>query len=271
MNLAFSTRLPRVARTFAALVLVGGAVLVAPHSVMASTVTFTAPSINVPESATTQTYTADVLISDTNTTDILAGYQVDLFLQPTSTFSAATPGLPNDTNIAYAAAPTNSAGAFDFNTTTVTNGTAEPYVYNNSITGNQNNSNDINFAAPGYLNNYTSSLQGSGTPNENFPSDTYANSDVAALSQTWALERVFITVAAGFSGTEYLVWNSNGIANDPDAPYYQLSGAPSTSIDPNLIGGVINVTPEPSSIVMMVLGAVGLFGVGYRRTRSRRA
>src|ERR1700677_1443544 len=112
-----------------------GAAFAVPHTGWASTVPFIAPNITVPESATTQTYTADVLISDTNTTDILAGYQVDLFLQPTSTFSAATPGLPNDTNIAYAAAPTKSAGAFDFNTTTVTNGTAEPYVYNNSITG----------------------------------------------------------------------------------------------------------------------------------------
>lgn len=263
MNLAFTTRLPRIGRSLAALALFGSAALVAPQSGMASTVTFTAPSITVPESATTTTYTADVLISDTNTSDILAGYQLDLFLQPTSIFNPATPGLPNDTNIAY-----GSSTGFDFNTTTVTNGSAVSYVYNNSNPGNQNNSNDINFASPGYLGNYTSSLQGPSTANEIYPSDTYANSDVATLNATWALARVFITVAGGFSGKEYLVWNNNGIGNDPDAPYYQLSTAPTNSLDPNLVAGVITVVPEPGSVVLMMLGAVGLFGFGFRRMQT---
>jgi len=266
MNLVFSRRHWRIGAGVAAL-----ALSVAASSAMASTVTFTAPDITVAQSGTAQTYTADVLISDTNTSDIINDFQLDLFVQPTATFSSAAPGLNGDVNVAYGATT-----GFDLNTTSVSTGgnvisnsASAPYLYNNP--GNPNNSNDITFASPQYLADYTTTLAGpqQAGANEAYANDTWANTDVAQMTQTWAIARVYITVAAGFTGTEYLVWNNNGTNNDAFAPFYSLSTATTNNLDPNLIGGVITVlSPEPSSVVLLVLGAVGLFGV--RRLRGRR-
>jgi len=259
MNLEFSNRLRRVGVGVVALALLA----VAGSSAMASTVTFTAPSFTVSESGSAQTYTADVLISDTNTSDIISDFQLDLFLQPTNTFSSASPGGNSDTNIAYGA----NTG-FDFVTTSTTQAGAEPYLYNNSLAGNTNNSNSINFSNGGYLTTFTSALPPDSSINEVYGADAYATNDTAQMTQTWALARLYITVAANFTGQEYLVWNNNGINNDSNAPFYSLSTAQATPLDPNFVGGVITVVPEPSSVILMVLGAVGLFGV--RRLRGRR-
>jgi len=260
MTLASSSRRWRIGVGAAALALIA----VAGSSAMASTVTFTAPSFTVTESATAQTYTADVLISDTNTSDIISDFALDLFLQPTTVFNSASPGS-TETNVAYGA----NTG-FDFVTTSTTQAGAEPYLYNNSLPNNANNSNAINYSNGGYEGSYTSALPPDSSINEVYGADVYATSDAAQMTQTWALARLYITVAPNYTGTMYAVWNNNGINNDPNAPSYSLSSAQSTSLDPNLVGGVITVVPipEPSSVVLMVLGAVGLFGV--RRLRTRR-
>ncbi len=133
---------------------------------------------------------------------------------------------------------------------------------------NVNNSNDVVFASPGYLSNYTQG-DGATVASELYNSDTYANTDVASLNQTYGLASVDLQVAAGFTGTIYLVWNGDGVANDSYSPFYELSSAAATPVDPNLVPGSITIvkTPEPGSIVMMLLGAVGLLGLGWRRAR----
>ncbi len=64
-----------------------------------------------------QTYTADILISDTNTSDVIEDYQLELFLQSSPTFNSAHPGSTSDTNIAYGI----STGV-DLDTTSVSTG-----------------------------------------------------------------------------------------------------------------------------------------------------
>ncbi len=246
------------------------------HAGMASTVTFTAPTIVAQQAFTTQTYTADILISDTVKTDILAGYGLDLFLSSTPGNVTNPENLPAnllETNVTITGFSLNTTLA-DTNPLLVSSTPTAAYVYNNN-TGdpaqpldNVNNSNDITFADPQYLGNYTTS-DGSTVANELYNSDTYANTDVASLNQTYALAQVDLTVAAGFGGTVYLVWNVDGVNNDSFAPFYELSGAPATNLDPNFVDGSITFGPEPSSVVLMLLGAAGL--VGYRRLRTRRS
>jgi len=258
------TRVSRIG-SLAALVLVGAA-LAAPQSSMASTVTFTAPTVTEDLSpaqvAAGSTTSVQITISDTVTSDILAGYGLDLFantkagnvINPTD--FGANPGLL-ETSINFS--------GFSLSTTPA-------YVYNNTTgaaaNANVNNSNDINFTAGAYLTNYTTS-DGSSVANELYNGDTYANTDVASLNQTYGLATLDLTVAAGFTGTIYLVWNGDGQSTDSFAPFYELSGAPSNPLDPTLVPGSITIvkTPEPASVVMMVLGAVGLLGLGWRRTR----
>ncbi len=104
---------------------------------------------------------------------------------------------------------------------------------------------------------------------ELYNSDTYANTDVASLNQTYGLATLDLQVAAGFTGTIYLVWNGDGVSTDSYAPFYELSTNATSPTDPNLVPGSLTIvqTPEPGSIVMMVLGAVGLLGLGWRRAR----
>jgi hypothetical protein len=248
------------------------AAFVSSQPAIASDVTFTAPTITVPESATAQTYTADVLISDTNPTDILAGYQLDLFI-------SSTPGAYNPVyNNGDVINPTPNVletnaifGGLDVSTASVTNGPSAPNVYNNSNPGNQNNLDDLSYSLY-YLTDYTNPIADPGFPNEMYNGDTYVNNDVALLNETWGLTRIYITVAAGFVGTEYLVWNANGTNNDAFAPFYELStiNNGTTQLDPNLVAGSITVlapAPEPGSVVLMLFGAIGLLGSGWRRTR----
>ncbi len=64
------------------------------------------------------------------------------------------------------------------------------------------------------------------------------------------------------------------ITTDPDSPFAAFWNDASFNQDlPSIVNGSITVnapaTPEPSSIVLFALGAIGLFGV--RRLRARRA
>jgi hypothetical protein len=259
MNLVFSTRLPRIG--LAALALVGAAIA-APRTSMASTVSFDAPTVTVAESNSVQTVNADVTISDTVATDILAGYQLDLFV-------STTPGnVMNPSQLPANLLETNvTITGFTLNTTSA------QYVYNSSTAApastDVGNSNDVNFQTPLYLTNYTTG-DGATLASEMYNGDTYSNTDVATLNATYGLANVQFTIAAGYSGTVYLVWNNDGIASDSYAPFYELSTATVTPIDPNLVTGSITVTPipEPASVVLMLLGAVGLVGYGVRRTRK---
>jgi len=233
---------------------------------MAGIITFTAPTITESETPAQvgqiQNYTAQIVISDTVHTDILAGYGLDLFANTVAgnvmnpTDFGANPGLL-ETSINFTGFSLSTTPAYVYNNTTGAAGNA-----------NVNNSNDINFTGGAYLSNYTTS-DGSSVANELYNGDTYANTDVASLNQTYGLATLDLTVAAGFTGTIYMVWNGYGQSTDSFAPFYELSGAPSNPLDPTLVPGSITIvkTPEPASVVMMVLGAVGLLGLGWRRAR----
>jgi hypothetical protein len=259
--------------SFAVFLLAAIAALVSSQLVLASTVTFTAPTITVPESATAQTYTADVMISDTVKTDILEGYQLDLFISSTpgnfnpvynaEGFIIPPPNLL-ETNVIFT--------GLDLNTASASSGPSAQYVYNNSNPGNSNNSNDIDYGLGNYLTNYTNPVADPGSPSEMYNGDTWANVEgVALLNQTWGLTQIEITVAAGFVGTEYLVWNANNPSSDSFAPFYFLAppSFPVAVLSPNLVAGSITVVgPEPGSVVLMLLGAIGLLGISWRRRRS---
>ncbi len=156
-------------------------------------------------------------------------------------------------------------------------------MLNNDLPGNSNNSNDLDYTNGNYFQTYTTALSGGGAVNEQWLSDSWAYDDVAQMTQTWALTRIYITVAAGYTGTEYFVWNTNGIAKDPLAPFYGLPTNYYPPLDPNLIGGSITVVPElvpalpivpePCSLLLMALGAIGLsaFGAGRAPRHGNRA
>ncbi len=120
----FPTRIARVG-TLAALVLVGAAVA-APQSSLASTVSFTAPTITETETpaqaAQVQNYTAQITISDTVATDLLAGYGLDLFASTTPGNVMNPMNLPAnllETSIVFTGFSLSTTPAYVYNNTTV--------------------------------------------------------------------------------------------------------------------------------------------------------
>jgi hypothetical protein len=233
MNQAFLTRLPRIGSCLAALALV----VAAPYAASAATMTFTAPSITGTENAGVQTFTGTVAVSDSVATDQLGGFQLDLFLSATS--AGVTSGSPV------------TETAVNFSGFTLAQAS---YVY----AGNSSALTDDN---PGYMSNMSS--------NELFPSDS-PNSGNGTTSLTpglYTLAQFTVTVAGGFTGTEYFVWNVNSPSSDGNAPYWNSAADP-TQLSPNLVGGSITIAPEPCSVLLMVLGAIGMFGMAWRRRRA---
>jgi hypothetical protein len=251
MKHAFSNRLPRISRGLAALVLVGVAIA-APRLANAD-VTFEVPTITVvagPGNVTVadQTGFFDMLVVDSGSSNFFS-YTADVRL-PTE-----PDGLtPVQTDVQFINA--------DISTLTgITNGPSAVYALlgNSEATAN----NDV--------------------PTSVFPNEVFA-SDVAITAPgnpivagvPLGLVRIQYDIAAGTPVGSYGM-TINVFPNDPNANIssfasnYQLQSAAAAALTPSVINGAINVVPapEPSSIVLLVLGAVGLFG--FRRLRARQA
>jgi hypothetical protein len=71
-------------------------------------------------------------------------------------------------------------------------------------------------------------------------------------------------------GTYSLFFDQNPQSIDPGGDFINLvSNANTVEVLPGtaISGAIIVWNPEPSSVVMMALGAIGLFGLGVRRSR----
>jgi hypothetical protein len=107
-----------------------------------------------------------------------------------------------------------------------------------------------------------------------------ANSGTVSMTAgtTYSLMQIYFTVAPGTGPGSY------ALTFDTNAPYNDASGQ--TGNDPsgdfvNLVStsnltsyaetattfGSINIVPEPTSVVLMLFGAIGLIGYGVRRNR----
>ncbi len=124
MNLALFTRVLRIG-SLAGLVSVAS-LLVAPQSSFASsTITFTAPTFTESETPAqvgqVQNYTAQITISDTVATDLLAGYGLDLFASTTPGNVLNPMSLPNnllETSVVFTGFNLNTTPAYVYNNTT---------------------------------------------------------------------------------------------------------------------------------------------------------
>jgi hypothetical protein len=212
----------RIARGLAALV----AVVALPALAMAGTVTFSAPTISLTESAGVQTGFFNVIITDSvGGVDQIQGFGAQV--------------VSSDALVTFIAA--------DLTTTNAVN--PAPYVFVGNTGGGGFNQQ---------------------TPNDEYNTDVPLNNTGPFLTVApEALVRVEYSIPANYVGTTTL-----SITTDPDSPFAAFWNDAALNSDlPAIINGSITVsapaTPEPSSIVLLALGAIGLFGV--RRLRARRA
>jgi hypothetical protein len=238
MSAAFSIRVLRIG-SLAALVLVGGVITAPRVASAANTIFFEAPIITVTQEPYDQTGTFDVTIFQPGGGSSLFQFEADLQLYqpiPNSGSNITEDGtMPNFEN-----------AALNYNV---------PYVMNGN-SGNQSNS-----ILP-FLDNYpgpSSEVENSDEPNTNVGVPLSATPlslmgvewDVPANSALGSYAMLFTQNTSGYDFVETTSYSSGN---------YFL---------PNVINGAINVvpSPEPSSIVMMVLGTLGLIGLGLRRAR----
>jgi len=220
---------------------------------VADTITFTAPNVTLSESQSVQTGYFDILISDsanattatnsqgggnggnlnTTGTDAVNGFDVEVLTTGPITFLSGS-------DLTGANSPAPSATVYLFST----NSTDDP-----SQTGAGTNLTDPN--APAGLNQQLTDSS-SGLPVN------------LAQGTPLGLIQVEYSVPAGYVGTVTLSL-PDGNAN----PAYGAAFLDSTFNPdiPSLVNGSITVVPEPSSVAMLILGAVGLFGI--RRMRAR--
>jgi len=251
MKLAFSTRLPRIG-SLAALVLVG-AVIAAPQLASAGVITFTAPTITITpaQAAAGVTGYANVTISEPGGGDTIYQSGVDLFLDP------KTSGL-NFVPYAGDGSVTGQTAGADYHTE-IGPPALETYLFNGK-------SSDISFNSPVFTDSYDGS---NANQSEAQTSDETTGTGVALSASLLGLMRIEYNIPAGSpAGTYPLTFTpavNGGGGNFTDNvsvldSNYQLPGS--------LVNGAIIIqTPEPSSMLMMVLGTVGLIGLGVRRTR----
>jgi hypothetical protein len=279
MNLVFSTRLPRI--SLAALALVGAAIAAprlasAAYPIVDSNITIAAPTIDITPAQAAAGYSGyfDVTITD-STTQNLAQFQAQLNL--------AGPG----TNVQIVGADLAQASNGEFNDPT-----------NNAYqAGVPDGIGDAAGASPNFLNlgEYVLAQTGYATNNSGlltnggyvaFDSTQAQNSDstnsgvVSMVAGTsYDLMQVYFTIAPGTGAGSYaLTFDTNApynnaagqTANDVNADFVNtvsnsnLTSYAETSVS---VGAIVVLSPEPGSIVLMVLGMVGLIGVGVRRAR----
>jgi len=240
------------------------ALVALPSLAFADTITFVAPNINLSVSGSPQTGYFDVVINDTasanhnlaaggtlsstNGTDAITGYSVEV--QTAGGVAGGTEGAGT-----IAGGGTNSNAGVTFINSDDLTATGSPaggpigYLYSTDsvVDSTQNGSGfDTNF-------NNQDVFQ------QDVPSDNGPN-----LSGSLGLLRVEYVVPAGFSGVADLTI----IISQPSGNLPAVWGDSAFNANtPLAVSGSITVTPEPTSMVLLVLGAVGLFGI--RRLRSR--
>ena len=191
---------------------------------------------------------ADVTISETGGGDTVFQSGVDLFLNPKTTGINFVP-YAGDGSV------TGQTAGSDYNTTAT-------YIYNGQ-------SSDISFNSPVYTDSFDSS---NSNKSEAQTSDETTNAGVALSSTLLGLMRIEYNVPAGSAAGTYPLTFTPAVNGGGGNFYDNVSVLDSNYLLPgSLINGSIIVqpapTPEPSSIVMMVLGAMGLIGIGVRRAR----
>jgi len=239
------------------LLLVAAAVGVLPSLAKADTITFSAPAITLSESNSVQTGYFDITISNsadgntttnsqgggnggnlnTNGTDQVNGFDVEVTTTGPVTFIGGSDQTQTNS-------PFNGPVTYIFST----NSTIDP-----SFTGANSNKENPNLTAG--LNQELSDASSGSAVN------LTAGSPLGLL-------RVEYSIPAGFTGTVPLSLPDGN--SDPAYGAIFLDSTYNPDI-PALLPGSITVnalaTPEPSSFVLLILGAVGLFGI--RRMRAR--
>jgi len=246
MNLAFLTRLPRIA-SLAALLSVG-ALIAAPGLANAGTISFSYANQTPVNGVTGGSGTIDVVVTDTTNTDTLFQFNVESFLtnQGGSNISlnaALETGAP---------VPPGSAGGFA--------GGTSGYVFGQTQYAN---SNDVTGGGQIGVN--------SATDVQNSDSDVNAGTLLGGGTQYGLMQLEFTVPPGTAAGSYVLSFNTDSV--DTDGDYINLVSKSDFThyISPNQINGAIVVTgPEPASVVMMIMGAIGFIGLGLRR-RARRA
>jgi len=245
MNLAFLTRLPRIG-SLAALVS-AGALIAAPGLANAGTISFSYAN-QTPVTTAGGSGTIDVVVTDTTNTDTLFQFNVESFLtnhggSNISLNAAQETGAP---------VPPGSAGGF-------TGGTSG-YVFGQSQYAN---SNDVTGGGQIGVN--------STTDVQNSDSDVTSGTLLGGGTQYGMMQLEFTVPPGTAAGSYVLSFNTDDPNTDGD--YINLVSKSDFThyLSPNQVNGAIFVTgPEPASVVMMIMGAIGFIGIGLRR-RARRA
>jgi hypothetical protein len=217
----------RLGRSLAALALVGAAI-VAPRLANAGTIEFSIGNESAPTNGITGgTGSFDVLITDSGT-DTIGQFGMDIFL---------------------------NSGASSVAFTTATLITTSPYVF----VGNSGQQTASGPAGQPFVDS-----------NEASNSDLTNSGTVTLSGALQALINVSYVVPAGTAAGDYAItFNQDDPTTDPFADYTSTTNTSPIDTSPGLApaGAIVVTTPEPSSIALLVLGAIGLFG--FRRLRRR--
>jgi len=245
------------------------ALVALPGLAFADTITFIVPNITVAESNSVQTGYFDVAITDTasnNTnlaaggtlsstggSDVITGTSVEI--QTNGTSATYNPSTDGQGTIAGGGTNTNNGITLIYNDDATATGspTGGPltYIYttDSAVDPSQNGSGDNNS-----FNNQDVFLN-------DVPTD---NGPTLSAGSPLGLLRVEYSIPANFVGAADLTLITSQPTGNLPAVWGDTAFNANT---PLVVSGSITVTPEPTSMVLLVLGAIGLFGV--RRLRSR--
>jgi hypothetical protein len=231
---------------------VAAALVALPSLALADSITFSTPTINLTESGSVQTGYFDILIlnsADSNTSGGAGDYTADGIANGSS-------GVTNTNGtdqVSGITAEVETTGALTFLGADISTNTAavNPAVY---LYTSDSSVNQVNLPS-----NQDAFING-------IPSDNGTN---VVAGTPLGLLRVQYSVPANTTGS-FPLTIVDGFTDPVNGSIWGDSG---DNVNlPLLASGAINVapaaiTPEPSSLLLLVLGAVGLFGV--RRLRSR--
>jgi len=220
---------------------------------VADTITFTAPNITLSESQSVQTGYFDVVISDTanaTTATSSQGGGNGGNLNTTGTDAVNGFDLEVDVN-----GPITFLGGSDLTAANNPQLASTTYIFSTNSTDD-----------PSQTGAGTNLTDPSGPVNQNQQLTDSSSGLPVNLAQgtPLGLIQVEYSVPAGYVGTVTLSL-PDGNANPAYGAIF-LDSTYNPDI-PALVNGSITVVPEPSSVVMLILGAVGLFGI--RRMRAR--